>query len=108
MTAAETGGSPISSIATAVATPQQRKVRTVFLAVGCAAAVAVGLTAWFVANSPILTYADSDAIARASYIAVYIAAGAYIWYRRPDSLLGPLVAGSAFVHALTTLNASGD
>jgi signal transduction histidine kinase len=80
----------------------------VFLAVGCAAAVAVGLTAWFVANSPVLTYADSDAIARASYIAVYIAAGAYIWYRRPDSLLGPLVAGSAFVHALTTLNASGD
>ncbi len=79
-----------------------------FLAVGCAASVAVGLTAWFVASSPVLTYADSDAIARASYIAVYIAAGAYIWYRRPDSLLGALVGGSAFVHALTTLNASGD
>jgi signal transduction histidine kinase len=89
-------------------TSEQRNIRTALIVVACAASVAVGLTAWFVAESPILTYADSDAIARAAYIAVYIAAGAYIWYRRPESRLGPLVAGSAFVHALTTLNASGD
>src|SRR5262245_25877633 len=98
----------ISSVATAVVTTEQRNVRTALVAVGCAASVALGLTAWFVANSPVLTYAASDAIARAAYVAVYIAAGAYIWYRRPESRLGALVAGSAFVLALTTLNASGD
>jgi signal transduction histidine kinase len=99
---------PISSVATAVVTSEQRNIRTALLAVSCAASVAVALTAWFVGRSPVLTYPVSDAIARAAYIAVYIAAGAYIWYRRPESRLGPLVAGSAFVHALTTLNASGD
>jgi signal transduction histidine kinase len=98
----------ISSVATAVVTSERRNVRTALLAVSCAASVAVSLTAWFVARSPVLTYPVSDAIARAAYVAAYVAAGAYIWYRRPESRLGPLVAGSAFVLALTTLNASGD
>ena len=79
----------------------------VVVAVGVAGIVATGVTAWAVANSPILVNRSGDAIWRSSFVAVYVAVGAYMWWRRPESRLGPIVAGVGFIYAGVSLNASG-
>ena len=79
----------------------------VLLAVGAAGIVATALTAWAVANSPILVNRSGDAVWRSLFVAVYVAVGAYIWWRRPESRLGPIVAGVGFLYAAVSLNASG-
>ena len=77
------------------------------LAVGAAGTVATAATAATVANSPILVNRSGDAIWRSLFVAVYVAFGAYIWWRRPESRLGPIVGGGGFLYAVVSLNASG-
>lgn len=77
------------------------------LGIGVAGVVATGVTAWAVANSPILVNRTGDVIWRSLFVAVYVAVGEYTWWRRPESPLGPLIAGLGFVYALTSLNAAG-
>ena len=77
------------------------------LAVGAAGTVATAVTAWTVASSPILVNRSGDAIWRSLFVAVYVAVGAYMWWRRPESRLGPIVAGGGFLYAVVSLNASG-
>jgi signal transduction histidine kinase len=64
------------------------------------------VTGWVVGRSPVLVYPLSDAIVRAAYVAVYVAVGAYTWYRRPGGRLGPLLMANAVLVALYALNAS--
>ncbi len=79
----------------------------VLAAIGVAGAVATAATAWAVANSPILVARTGDVIWRSLFVAAYVAVGAYTWWRRPESRLGPIVAGAGFLYSLTSLNASG-
>ncbi len=79
----------------------------VLVAVGVAGIVATAVTAWAVANSPILVDRPPDAIWGSLFVATYVAAGEYTWWRRPESRLGPIVAGAGFLYAATSLNASG-
>lgn len=87
---------------------RDRESRTrVALAVSLAGLVASGLTVWACANSPILVDATGTALWRSAFVASYVAVGTYSWWRRPDSRLGPLVAGVGFLYAAASLNASG-
>jgi signal transduction histidine kinase len=69
--------------------------------------VACAMTAWACARSPILKDPTGTAIWRTAFVASYIAVGVYLYWRRPDSRLGPLVAGAGFLYSLASLNASG-
>jgi len=79
----------------------------VLVAVGLAGAVATALTAWAVANSPILVDRTGDVVWRSLFVAPYVTVGLYTWWRRPGSRLGPIVAGAGFLFAATSMNASG-
>ena len=79
----------------------------VLVAVGVAGIVATALTAWAVANSPILVDPKSVSIWRALVVASYVAVGLYRWWRRPDGRFGPLLVGNGFLYAATSFNASG-
>ena len=72
-----------------------------------AGTLATIVTAWAVANSPILVGTTADVIWRSLFVSAYVAVGAYTWWRRPASPLGPLVAGAGFLYSVTSLNASG-
>jgi signal transduction histidine kinase len=74
----------------------------------CAGAAATAWTAWFVARSPVQLDPEVNAVVGAAYIASLVAVGAYTWYRRPMSRLGPLVAVAGLTWALTTPSASGN
>jgi hypothetical protein len=65
------------------------------------------VTAWACAHSPILNHPTATALWRSSFVASYVAAGVYSYWRRPGSRLGPLVAGVGFLYGLASLNASG-
>jgi signal transduction histidine kinase len=71
-----------------------------------AGVLAAAASAWFVASSSVLTQPVATGILRGLYVAAYVGAGLYTWWRRPDSTLGPLVAGLGFIFALTSLNSS--
>ncbi|MGN6430264.1 MAG: sensor histidine kinase [Gaiellaceae bacterium] len=73
-----------------------------------AGAVASIATIWFVDRSPIVVNADWIGILRGVLIATWVGAGTYMWWRRPESRLGLLVAGVALVYAGTSLMASED
>src|SRR5215467_1646777 len=73
-----------------------------------AGAVASAVTIWFVARSPIVVNAEWVGIVRGVLVAVWVGAGAYMWWRRPESRLGLLVAGVALLYAATSLMASED
>ena len=75
--------------------------------VGLAGIGATAVTAWAVANSPILVDPKSVSIWRALVVASYVAVGLYWWWRRPDSRFGPLLVGNGFLYAATSFNASG-
>jgi signal transduction histidine kinase len=79
----------------------------VAVAVGLAGVVATALTVWAVARSPTLVDPMSLSIWRGVIVASYVLVGLYTWWRRPDSRLGPLVAGNGFLYAATSFNASG-
>ena len=79
----------------------------VLIAVGGAGFVATAVTAWAVANSPILVEPTSVAAWRALVVALYVAVGLYTWWRRPDNRLGALLVGNGFLYAATSFNASG-
>ena len=76
-------------------------------AVAVAGTVATIAMAWAVANSPILVDPRGAWPWRSLIVASYVAAGAYTWWRRPESRLGPLVTGIGFIYSTTLLNASG-
>ena len=79
----------------------------VLIAVAVAGTLATIVTAWAVANSPILVDRAADVLWRSLFVSAYVAVGAYTWWRRPASPLGPVVAGAGFLYAVTSLNASG-
>lgn len=80
----------------------------VLAAVGVAGVIATAATAWTVAKSPILVGRTADAIWRSLFVAGYVAAGVHAWWRRPESRLGPIVAGYGFLYSVTSMNASAD
>jgi signal transduction histidine kinase len=79
----------------------------VLVTVCIAGVVATAVTAWAVASSPILVDASGDAVWRSLIVGEYVAVGAYVWWRRPESPLGAILAGVGFVWAATSLNALG-
>ena len=79
----------------------------VLVTVGAAGIVATAVTAWAVSGSPILVDPMGVAVWRSLVVASYVGVGLYVWWRRPDSRLGPLVAGNGFLYAATSFNASG-
>jgi hypothetical protein len=79
----------------------------VLVAVGVAGVVATGVTAWAVANSPILVNRPSDAIWRSLFVAAYVAVGAYTWWRRPREPAWPAHRGDRLVYSVASLNAFG-
>jgi signal transduction histidine kinase len=86
--------------------------RRVSSVIALRAALAAGViasagTAWACMRSPILSNPTATAIWRSAFVASYVAAGIYAYWRRPDSRLGPLVAGVGFLYSLASLNASG-
>jgi hypothetical protein len=64
-------------------------------AVGAAGIVATAVTAWAVAKSPILVEPSSLVGLEEPVVSAYVDVGAYTWWRRQQSPLGPVVAGSA-------------
>ena len=77
------------------------------LAIGVGGVVATAVTAWAVARSPVLVDPRGISIWRSLFVASYAGVGAYTWWRRPESRLGPLVAWAGLLYGATALNASG-
>jgi signal transduction histidine kinase len=75
------------------------------LAAGAAATTA---TIWIVAPSSVLANAEAVGILRGLIVASWVAAGAYMWWERPESRLGLLVAGLGLLYACTSLMGSAD
>src|SRR5262249_20246145 len=71
-------------------------------------AVASTATVWFVARSPIVVNPGWIGIVRGVLVAVWVGAGTYMWWRRPESRLGLLVAGLALLYSGTSLMARED
>jgi signal transduction histidine kinase len=76
-------------------------------AVGAAGVVAAAVTGWTAARSPVLVDPSQAAAWRAAIVASYWAVGAYTWWRRPVSRLGPIITALGFLYAASTLVASG-
>ena len=90
--------------------PLSMKTTRAFAAGGllAAGAIATAGTIWVTVPSSVLANAETIGILRGLIIASWVAAGAYMWWERPDSRLGLLVAGLALLYAPTALMASGD
>jgi signal transduction histidine kinase len=71
-------------------------------------AIATGLSVWTIDQSPILESPSFTAFSRGLYVALTIAAGAYVWWRHAGSRLGPLILAVGFLYALSAFNASGN
>ena len=69
-------------------------------------AAAAGLTVWTIWTSPIAYAPETTAILKGLSVLAYVSVGAYTWWRRPRSRLGPLVAGAGLLMAVTSLAAS--
>jgi signal transduction histidine kinase len=78
---------------------------TLTLGVGLVAGV---VSAWAIARSPVLFDPTNTGVLRGLYLASFAAVGAYTWWRRPESRVGPLLAGVGVLYAVTSLNASGE
>jgi signal transduction histidine kinase len=52
-----------------------------------------------------VAHAHATAVAKGLLVAAYVGVGAYTWWRRPASRLGPLIAGAGFLYAATSLAA---
>jgi signal transduction histidine kinase len=79
----------------------------VVAAVGVAGTVAAAVMVWATARSPILVDPKGIAAWQGVFVASYVGVGVYTWWRRPESRLGPLVAGAGFLYSVTCLTASG-
>ena len=90
--------------------PLSMKTTRAFAAGGllAAGAIATAGTIWVTVPSSVLANAETIGILRGLIIASWVAAGAYMWWERPDSRLGLLVAGLALLYAPTALMASGN
>jgi signal transduction histidine kinase len=90
--------------------PLSMKTTRAFAAGGllAAGAVATAGTIWVTVPSSVLANAETIGILRGLIIASWVAAGAYMWWERPESRLGLLVAGLALLYAPTALMASGN
>ena len=77
-------------------------------AVGVAGIVATAVTAWAVAQQPDPRRRLRLVIWRSLFVSTFVAVGAYTWWRRPQSPLGPIIAAVGFIYAATSLNASGE
>jgi signal transduction histidine kinase len=73
-----------------------------------AGVLAAAGTIWIGAPSSVLENAETVGILRGLIIASWVAAGAYMWWTRPESRLGLLVAGLALLYASTSLMASAN
>ena len=69
-------------------------------------AVAAGLTVWTIWTSSIASSPETAAVLKGLSVTAYVGVGAYTWWRRPRSRLGPLVAGAGLLMAVTSLAAS--
>jgi hypothetical protein len=67
-------------------------------------AVATAVTVCAVQGSTVLRDPEVTAIVRGLFVASHVGLGAVTWWRRPDSRLGPLLAGTGFLYALTSLS----
>jgi signal transduction histidine kinase len=73
-----------------------------------AGALAAAGTIWIATPSSVLANAETVGILRGLIIASWAVAGTYIWWDRPESRIGLLVAGLGLVYASTSLMASAD
>jgi hypothetical protein len=80
--------------------------RSAALAAGIAGTIATAATVWFAARSRVLVAPTELAVWRGLLVASYIAVGTYMWWRRPESRVGPLVAAAGFAYAITSMVAS--
>lgn len=96
------------AVASSRAIPRLRATALRLPAVAGAGVLATAATAWACARSPILIHPVETALWRSAFVASYIGVGLYSWWRRPESRLGPLVAGVGFVYSAASLNASAD
>jgi signal transduction histidine kinase len=97
-----------TTIASAAAVDRRTSTPSVFALSALAAlgAAAVGLTVWGIWRSPVASAPETTAIVKGLSVAAYVAVGAYTWWRRPQSRLGPLVVVAGLLMATTTLTAS--
>jgi signal transduction histidine kinase len=70
---------------------------------GAVAAVATTVSGW---HSPLVNEPEATAAAKGLIVAAYVTVGAYTWWQRPRSRLGPLVASVGFLYTVTALTAS--
>jgi signal transduction histidine kinase len=70
---------------------------------GALAAMATIISGW---NSSVVADPKITAAVKGVLVACYVAVGAYTWWRRPRSRLGPLVATVGFLYTVTALTAS--
>jgi hypothetical protein len=75
------------------------------IAMLAAGAVATAATVAVVASSEVLTHPHRNAALRGFAVALFVAVGAYTWWRRRESRLGLLVAGIGLSFSLTSLMA---
>jgi len=73
---------------------------------GATGVAAVAWTAWTGVHSSVLVDPSSVGLWRAAIVAAYWLVGAYTWWRRPASRLGPVVTGVGLVYAATSLAGS--
>jgi signal transduction histidine kinase len=95
-------------VAPAAESPAQIRRVLTLVGVTLAGAIACAVTVWAAAASTILVQPESTAVFRGLYVASAVSVGIYTWWRRPQSPLGPLLAGSGLLHALTAFNTSAD
>jgi signal transduction histidine kinase len=72
------------------------------LVLGGSASVFAG---WIVWTSPLVADPHGMGVLKGLLVACYVGVGAYTWWRRPSSRLGPLIAGAGFLYAVTSLAA---
>jgi signal transduction histidine kinase len=97
-------------VAYPVNAPLSMKATRVFTAGGllAAGAIAAAGTIWIGTTSSVLANAETVGILRGLIVAFWVAAGAYMWWERPESRLGLLVSGLALLYASTSLMASAN
>ena len=71
-------------------------------------ASATVVAVWVNWGSTVVRGPETTAVVKGLLVAAYVGVGAYTWWRRPQSRLGPLVAAGGFLYALTALVASTD
>jgi signal transduction histidine kinase len=76
-----------------------------FLVLAGTGVALAAFSGWLVWRSPLVAHAHATAVAKGLLVAAYVGVGAYTWWRRPASRLGPMIAGAGFLYAATSLAA---